>query len=289
MCCASRKVTAWRRYPVSIIGRRPTPGSPWSLGRTPAGWNVELIDYAPLIDATFEPLAVPANAGGQPAVHVRLATKMMNQALDTWLIAGDSEHDTLDMAGRASVQLRRGVAPTAAGGNKPAGPANAATPANATTPAPEPVDESVIAFELKPDEQVAQSAPGGTPSGAKVRLVKDASGKRVVFIDWRGASWNFDPDADHGKDQDLSGSGLNVTILDYWPDFVLGAKRSAVQRIHRAAQPRRGSCASTGVCRLPTPMISLRPAPPPGRPCPPAAAIPARPIRWSSTATTRVG
>lgn len=206
------------QYPVSIIGRKPTPGSPWQMGRTPAGWNVELIDYAPLIDAAFEPQAVPANAGGQPAVRVRLVSKRLKQNMDNWLMAGDADHGTLDL-GLASVQLRRGVAPTPAGGNKTADPA---TPANVATPAADPVDESVIAFELKPDEQVSQPAQGSTPSGAKVRLATDAAGKRQVFIDWRGASWNFDPEADHGKDQDLSGSGLNVTILDYWPDFALG-------------------------------------------------------------------
>ena len=205
------------QYPVNIIGRHPAPGSPWQLGRTPAGWNVELIDYAPLIDAAFEPQAVPLNAGGQPAVRIKLVSKRLKQTMDNWLMAGDADHGTLDL-GLASVQVRRGVAPTAAGGNT-AATANAKPAA----PVPDPVDESVIAFALKPDDQVSQPAQGNTPSGAKVRLAKDASGKQQVFIDWRGASWNFDPEADHGKDQDLSGSGLNVTVLNYWPDFVLGA------------------------------------------------------------------
>ncbi len=214
------------QYPVNIIGRHPAPGSPWQLGRTPAGWDVALVDYAPLIDAAFEPQAVPPNAGGQPAVRIKLVSKRLKQTMDNWLMAGDADHGTLDL-GLASVQVRHGVAPTAAGGNTAVAaggdkPGHLA-PTVAPTPAAEPVDESVIAFALKPDDQVSQPAQGNTPSGAKVRLVKDVSGKEVVFIDWRGASWNFDPTVDNGKDQDLSGSGLNVTILNYWPDFLLGA------------------------------------------------------------------
>ncbi len=202
------------QYPVNIIGRHPAPGSPWSLGSTPAGWNVELIDYAPLVDASFEPQAVPPNAGGQPAVRVQLVSKRLKQTMDNWLMANDPEHATLDL-GLASVQVRRGVAPAVATDHP-------AIPATAAIPAIDPVDESIIAFALKPAEQVSQPAPGSAASGAKVRLVVDASGKRQVFIDWRGATWNFDPAADRGKDQDLSGSGLNVTVLDDWPDFVLG-------------------------------------------------------------------
>jgi hypothetical protein len=203
-----------RPFPVSIIGRRPTAERPWKLGETPAGWTVELVDYAPLLAGDFQPQPVPAGSGGgEPAVHIRLVSKRLNQTLDNWLLAADAEHGVLDL-GLASVQVRRGVAPapdaTAAAAPIPGNPA----------PAGDPVDESIIAFALKPGEQVAQPAPGTAPSGAQVRLAADAT-RQQVLISWRGATWSFDVDADRGKDQDLSGSGLLVAIENYWPDFML--------------------------------------------------------------------
>ena len=45
--------------------------------------------------------------------------------------------------------------------------------------------------------------------------------KKTVFVDWRGATWSFDPDTEQGKPQGLSDSGLSVTIEGYWPDFVM--------------------------------------------------------------------
>lgn len=193
-------------WPVNVLGRRPSAGKPWQLGKTPAGWQVELVDYAPALVADFEPTAVPS--GGRPAAHVKLFSKRLNRTMEAWLLEGSEEHAKLDL-GMAAVQIRRGRAP-APGESQ----TTAATDANKGTE----VDESIFAFAQKAGEQVAQPANGKAGSGAKIRLVVTPAARRVQ-LDWRGATWEFDVDADRGKDQDLSGSGLFVRIEDYWPEF----------------------------------------------------------------------
>ncbi len=211
-----------RPFPVSIVGRRPTAARPWTLGVTPAGWTVQLTDYSPALAADFQPQGVPA--GGQPAVHMILVSKRLHQTMDNWLLAGDADHGSLDL-GLASVLLRRGVAPAVAGG--------AAAPGVKSSAAGEPVDESIVAFALKPGGQVAQPASGTVPSGATVRLQADGQ-RRQVLVDWLGATWTFDADADRGQEQDLGGSGLQVSIENYWPDFVL----KDGQPVSASAEPR---------------------------------------------------
>ncbi len=205
-----------RQYPVEIIGRHPTPARPWSLGQTAGGWDITLVDYAPRIDAAFEPQAAPPAmaAMAQPALRVRLVTKRVGATLDSWLLAGDPEHGSLDLSGLASVQLRRGVAPTATDIPPAAAAAN-------TAPAPPSINEAFVALALNPSQTVDIPAANSAPSGATVRLAVDAAGKKTVFVDWRGATWTFDPDADQGKPQDLGGSGLSAVIEGYWPDFVM--------------------------------------------------------------------
>lgn len=196
---------ALRPIPISIIGRKPTPERPWTMGQTPGGWRIELIDFAPILDADFAPQPAVA-AGGRPALKMRLVSKRLKQTIESWLLVDDAEHNSLDL-GLASVQLRRGSAP--------------AVPApSAPKPAPvgDTVDDSIVVFAQKSGEQVAQTAPGATPSGAKVRLEAE---RRRVFVEWQGATWDFDLDADRGKAQDLSASGLQVIIENYWPDFVM--------------------------------------------------------------------
>ncbi len=206
-----------RQYPVEIIGRHPSPSRPWSLGQTAGGWDITLVDYAPLIDAAFEPQPGPPAmaAEAQPAVRVRLVTKRVGATLDNWLLAGDPEHGTLDLSGLASVRLLRGVAPVST--DNPAAAANG----GAMPPAEPAVNEAFVALALSPSQTVDIPSPNSPPSGANVRLAVDAAGKKTVFVDWRGATWSFDPDTEQGKPQDLSGSGLNVVIEGYWPDFVM--------------------------------------------------------------------
>ena len=246
------------QYPVSIIGRHPAPGKPWTLGQTPAGWNIELVDYAPSIDAAFEPQPVPpelASAGAAPAVRVRLVTRRVGATLDNWLLAGDAEHGTLDLSGLASVQLRRGVAPD---------PSPTAVGAAPAAPA---VSEAFVAMALSPEGTVDIPATDSVPSGATVRLTVDPAGKKTVFVGWRGATWTFDPDADRGKGQDLGGSGLNVVIEGYWPDFVMRDGKPATA----SPEPRNPAVLVRVTGTLPAPSADDPPpvaAPAPGVPPP---------------------
>lgn len=242
-----------RPIPVSVIGRKPTPARPWTLGQTPGGWRIELTDFAPLLDADFEPQPAVA-PGGRPAVKMRLVSRRLKQNIESWLLVDDAEHNSMDL-GLASVQLRRGAAPAAA---PPAAGGGGSSPKAA--PAGEAVDESVVVFALKSGDQVAQSAPGTSPSGAKVRLEADAA-RRRVFIDWRGATWDLDVDAERGKPQDLSASGLRAVIEDYWPDFVLKEGQPATA----SPEPRNPAALVRvqGVLPAPTPEeAALNAAPP---------------------------
>ena len=248
-----------RQYPVDIIGRHPTPAHPWSLGETAGGWAIQLVDYAPLIDATFEPQAAPPEmaAIGQPAVHLRLVTRRVGATIDQWLLAGDPDHGTLDLSGLASVRLERGVAPEIV----PAGNVAAAVPppiAPATSPTA--VNEAFVALALNPAQGISIPADGTAASGATVRLTVDAAtGKKTVSVDWRGATWDFDVDAERGKDEDLSGSGLSVRVEDYWPDFVMKEGKPATA----SPDPRNPAVLVRVTGKLPAPSADEPPAAPP--------------------------
>ena len=44
--------------------------------------------------------------------------------------------------------------------------------------------------------------------------------QRQLAVTWRGATYEFDPVADKGRDEELgSGSGLKMRIENFWPDF----------------------------------------------------------------------
>jgi len=69
---------------------------------------LKIIDYAPTIEAKLNPK--PLNDGGAPALHFAIATAMMNQHLDGWLLADDPQNGNFSM-GLAKIELKRGTAP----------------------------------------------------------------------------------------------------------------------------------------------------------------------------------
>lgn len=199
-------------FPVRVVGRRPSAARPWVLGRTPGGWKVELTDYAPHLTPRFQPevLTVAGGAAGQPAARVRLVSPRLGRTMERWLLAGDTEHDAFDL-GMAAVRLVPGAAP----GPVPDGK----SPTAATE---DTVDETIVAFAKRPTDQAGQPAPGKAASGVKVRLSVTGD-RRLIHLEWRGAAWDFDADADRGKEEDLGNSGLFVRVGDFWPDFTLKA------------------------------------------------------------------
>ena len=97
-------------YPAEFIHRPPTPQKPRDLGLLASGAHLSLVGYAPAIEAKLNPKAV--TAGGVPALHFTIATAMMGQRLENWLLADDPQHGSFSM-GLANIELKRGTAPAA--------------------------------------------------------------------------------------------------------------------------------------------------------------------------------
>src|SRR5712672_501678 len=89
-----------RGYPAEFLHHPPSPQHPRDLGFLASGARLNIIDYAPAIEGKLNPK--PLNDGGAPALHFTIATAMMNQHLDGWLLADDPQHGSFSM-GLASI------------------------------------------------------------------------------------------------------------------------------------------------------------------------------------------
>jgi len=92
------------------LGRQPLrvrEGDALDLWTTPGGWKLEAVADSPRLMADFQPATTP---GGNPAVLVRLRTAAMNQSVEQWLLAGDRNHNRLDL-GLVTVDLTRAAEP----------------------------------------------------------------------------------------------------------------------------------------------------------------------------------
>ena len=200
-------------WPVEIIGRKPTSQRPWDMGMTASGYKIELVDYAPTLSASLEPKPSDDPAA-KPAAHIKLVSARLGQTMDRWLLADENpENNALDL-GMAAVRLRPLPKSSDA-----AGSAAAPGAVDATKPPPGTVNEAIMVFAQKPGEQVTKPVPGTAPSGAKLALTADMN-QRQLAVTWRGATYEFDPVADKGREEELgSGSGLKIRIENFWPDF----------------------------------------------------------------------
>ncbi|HVF71185.1 MAG TPA: hypothetical protein VM940_06220 [Chthoniobacterales bacterium] len=194
-------------YSVEFIHRPPTPEKPWDLGLLAGGGRLSIIDYAPAIEGPLNPR--PLKEGGAPAVHFTIATAMMGQRLENWLMADTHEHSSFNM-GLATIELKRGAAPEAK-----ADPANAAAqPTGAVE-----IEEAIFAFTKAPEEQIGKVIKGGS-TGAKIRLSQPEKGnKGSVRIELEGKTWNFDVAQNLGKEVPMEGSAFTARIDSYWADF----------------------------------------------------------------------
>ncbi|MBA2586939.1 MAG: hypothetical protein H0U99_10705, partial [Chthoniobacterales bacterium] len=196
-------------YATEFINHPPTSQKPWDLGALASGARLKLVDYAPAIEGKLNPK--PLTEGGAPALHFTIATALMNQHLESWLLADDAQHGSFGM-GLANVELRRGSAPASvdSGGGQP----NESKPAGAVE-----IEESIFAFAKAPDQQIAKSLKGGS-TGAKVQLSLPESGnKGRVTINLGDKSWTFDVAENFGKPLPLEGTPFALQIENYWPDF----------------------------------------------------------------------
>src|SRR6266481_1812059 len=207
-------------YPAEFLHHPPTPQHPRDLGQLASGAHLQIVDYAAAIEGKLNPKPVsdggaPASAeasAGRPAVHFTIATAMMNQHLDGWLLADDPEHGRFSM-GLANIELKRGTAPESGRGDSPNRPGSTAKS--------EPVDleESIFSFSKAPDEQIGHVRKGGS-SGAKIRLSAPENGnKGQVIVSIGEKEAKFDVAKNLGSEVPIENTTLSLKIENYWPDF----------------------------------------------------------------------
>ena len=197
-------------YPAEFVHRPPTAQKPLDLGALASGAGLSVIGYAPAIEGKLNPKPLPN--GGAPALHFHIATAMMGQKLESWLLADDGAHATFGM-GLANISIKRGAAPASAE------PAIAPVPNESKEPAAVEIEESIFAFAKAADQQIAKSIKGGN-TGAKVQLALPANGdKGTVTIDVAGKTTTLPVGESLGKDVPLAGTPFTARLQNYWPDF----------------------------------------------------------------------
>src|SRR5439155_8349367 len=154
-------------YPAEFLHHPPTPQRPRDLGLLASGAHLQIVDYAPAIEGKLNPKpasddGAPASAeasAGRPALHFTIATAMMNQHLDGWLLADDPQHGNFSM-GLANIELKRGTASDSGRGESPKRPPSESE----ANPKDQEVDleESIFAFSKAPDEQIGHVRKGGS-------------------------------------------------------------------------------------------------------------------------------
>lgn len=195
-------------YHAEFLHHPPSPDRPRDLGLLASGARLSITNYAPALDARLSPRPIPN--GGAPALHFTIATAMMNQHLDSWLLAEPPEHSKFSM-GLANIELKRGSANSSA---------PASTSANTPTgPASTDLEESIFAFSKAPEEQIGRVIKGGS-TGAKVRLDPPQSGnKGRVAISLGGNEFGFDVAESLGDEAKIGDTAFSVRVDNYWPDF----------------------------------------------------------------------
>ncbi|MEP6603407.1 MAG: hypothetical protein ABJB69_05630 [Spartobacteria bacterium] len=191
-------------YVAEFLNHPPRPDRPLDLGLLASGARLSVIDYAAAIEGKLNPK--PVEEGGAPALHFTINTAMMNQHLDTWLLADDPQHGTFPM-GLANIELKRGAPATSS--------AEAAVPSGKR----EDVDlaESIFAFSKAPEEQIGRVSKGGSV-GAKIRLEPNEKKGRVV-VSLGGKEAAYDVAGNLGKERKIDNSSFTLKIDNYWPDF----------------------------------------------------------------------
>src|SRR5947207_13110375 len=95
-------------YPAEFLHHPPSRERPRNLGKLASGARLQIVDYAPAIEGKLNPR--PLKDGGAPALHFKIETTMMNQHLESWLLADDTQHGSFS-SGLANIALKRSTAP----------------------------------------------------------------------------------------------------------------------------------------------------------------------------------
>ena len=201
--------------PAEFLHHPPTPQHPRDLGRLASGARLQIIDYAPAIEGKLNPK--PLTDDGTPALHFMISTALMNQHLDSWLLADDPQHGNFSM-GLANIEFKRGSAPDLGKGDSPNRPASASEIKSKSDEEIE-LEESIFAFSKAPEDQIGRAAKGGS-TGAKVRLDSPQNGSKgriVILVD--GKENSFDVAENLGRDVQINGTPFSLKVDNYWPDF----------------------------------------------------------------------
>jgi hypothetical protein len=220
-------------YPAEFLHHPPTPQHPRNLGLLASGARLSIIDYAPAVEGKLNPKQ--RNDGGAPALHFTISTAMMNQHLESWLLADDPQHEKFSM-GLANIELKRGTAPnnnrhperSEAESREPAEVTSKLSSRDPSTPlGMTDLEESIFAFSKAPEEQIGRVAKGGS-TGAKVRLEQQGSKGRVT-VSLGGSEKTFGIAENVGRDMAIDGTAFMVKIDNYWPDFrIVDGKPSSI-------------------------------------------------------------
>src|SRR5437762_1498923 len=169
-------------YPAEFLHHPPTPQYPRNLGLLATGARLQIVGYAPTIEAKLNPK--PLSDGGAPALHFTVSTAMMKQHLDSWLLADDPQQGSFSM-GLANIDLKRGTALAAASSNGRDSAIAGSRPRSESQANPKDqavdLEESIFAFSNAPDEQIGRVRKGGS-TGAKVRLVAPVNGNKGSLV-----------------------------------------------------------------------------------------------------------
>src|SRR5262249_23088313 len=194
-------------FPAEFLHRPPTPQHPKILGTLASGARLQIVDYAPAIEGKLNPRQL--KDAGAPALHFKIETAMMNQHLESWLMANDPEHRTFSM-GLANIELRRGNA-SEGSGDSPNYPPNTSRSKETD------LEESIFAFSKAPEEQIGHVSKGGS-TGAKVRL-EPTGIKGRVLVSLGGNETSFDVAENLGREVNIEKTPFTLKIDNYWSDF----------------------------------------------------------------------
>ena len=204
-----------RGYRAEFLHHPPTQQQPSQLGLLASGARLSIIDYAPALEGKLSPR--PVKEGGMPALHFTISTAMMNQHLESWLLADDPQHGSFSM-GLANIELKHGAAPavTRTNGERSSSRPLSESKTNAKDTAVD-LEESIFAFSKAPEEQIGRVAKGGS-TGAKVRLEIHGTQARVMIsLGHREASFSVAENL--GRELPLADTPFALKIDNYWPDF----------------------------------------------------------------------
>src|SRR4030088_3004508 len=203
-------------YPAEFLHHPPTPQRPRDLVPLASGALLSIIDYAPAIAGKLNPK--PVTAAGAPAVHFTINTAMMNQHLESWLLADDPQNSAFGM-GLANVELKRGRIGAATPSSRLDRPEGGPAP---SSPDIAELEESIFAFSKAPDEQIGRVIKGGS-TGAKVRLEEQSRdggrNKGRLMISIGGKDSTFDVAENLGRELKIENSPYTLKIDNYWADF----------------------------------------------------------------------